>query len=187
MALGGIGEIGMNCYLYGLGPPDAQQVADDRSRHHLPGGRERPRRRRHPARSALHRGGAGEPGRPRPHARARGPPRRGHRAVAAAQGADLCNSVHGGDAEIQARRLRRQAEAADQGGAAQRPLRRRPVRSGARSRSRTRSPSPTRSPSARRTASCCTPATGRSTPRPRSGRRRTRPGSGSWAPTACWR
>ncbi len=25
MALGGIGEIGMNCYLYGLGPPDARQ------------------------------------------------------------------------------------------------------------------------------------------------------------------
>ena len=25
MALGGIGEIGMNCYLYGLGPPDDRQ------------------------------------------------------------------------------------------------------------------------------------------------------------------
>ena len=25
MALGGIGEIGMNCYLYGLGPPDARK------------------------------------------------------------------------------------------------------------------------------------------------------------------
>jgi ribonuclease J len=25
MALGGIGEIGMNCYLYGLGPPDARR------------------------------------------------------------------------------------------------------------------------------------------------------------------
>ena len=25
MALGGIGEIGMNCYLYGLGPADARQ------------------------------------------------------------------------------------------------------------------------------------------------------------------
>src|SRR5689334_18452629 len=25
MALGGIGEIGMNCYLYGVGPPDAHQ------------------------------------------------------------------------------------------------------------------------------------------------------------------
>src|SRR5215475_3086925 len=25
LALGGIGEIGMNCYLYGLGPPDARQ------------------------------------------------------------------------------------------------------------------------------------------------------------------
>jgi ribonuclease J len=25
MALGGVGEIGMNCYLYGLGPPDARQ------------------------------------------------------------------------------------------------------------------------------------------------------------------
>ena len=59
-------------------------VADGRSRHHLPRGRERSRHRRHPARSALHRGGAGEPRRPRPHPRARGPHRRGHRAVAAA-------------------------------------------------------------------------------------------------------
>src|ERR1700752_2079903 len=25
MALGGIGEVGMNCYLYGLGPPDARR------------------------------------------------------------------------------------------------------------------------------------------------------------------
>ena len=25
MALGGIGEIGMNCYLYGLGPADARR------------------------------------------------------------------------------------------------------------------------------------------------------------------
>ena len=25
LALGGIGEIGMNCYLYGLGPADARQ------------------------------------------------------------------------------------------------------------------------------------------------------------------
>src|SRR2546423_14006483 len=25
MALGGIGEIGMNCYLYGIGPADARQ------------------------------------------------------------------------------------------------------------------------------------------------------------------
>ena len=28
LALGGLGEIGMNCYLYGLGPPDAEELQE---------------------------------------------------------------------------------------------------------------------------------------------------------------
>ena len=131
MALGGIGEIGMNCYLYGLGPPDARKWLMIDLGITFPEGENDPGidvilpdlRFIEEERANL----VG----PRAHPRARGPPRRGDRAVAAAEGADLCNSVHGGDAEIQACRLRRQAAAADQGGAAQRPLRRRPVRSGA--------------------------------------------------------
>ena len=44
------------------------------------------------------------------------------------QGADLRHAVHRGDAEGQARRVRRQAAAADPRGAARRPLQGRPVR-----------------------------------------------------------
>ena len=123
MALGGIGEIGMNCYLYGLGPAERPAVADGRSRHHLSGGRERSGRRCHPARSALHRGGARQPGRTGADPRARGPLRRRHRAVAAAEGADLCHAVHRGAAQDQARRVRRRRQAADPRGGPQQPLR----------------------------------------------------------------
>ena len=112
MALGGIGEIGMNCYLYGLGPADARQWLMVDLGITFPEGENDPGidvilpdlRFIEEERANL--GGA------RPHPRARGPFRRRHRAVAAAAGADLCNSIHGGDAEIQAGRVRRQAGAA---------------------------------------------------------------------------
>ena len=75
-ALGGLGEIGMNAYLYGYGPRGRAQLAHGRLRHHLPRGRVRSRHRRDPARRALHRGEPRRPRRHRHHARARGPHRR---------------------------------------------------------------------------------------------------------------
>ena len=150
MALGGIGEIGMNCYLYGLGPPDARKWLMIDLGITFPEGENDPGIDVILPDVRFIEEERGEPRRPRAHARARGPPRRGDRAVAAPQGADLRNSVHGGHAALQARRVRRQSAAADQGGVAQRPLPSRTVRRRARHRWRIPSPSPTRSPCARR-------------------------------------
>ena len=154
MALGGIGEIGMNCYLYGLGPPDAQKWLMIDLGITFPEGENDPGidvilpdlRFIEEERANLVGPGA--------HPRARGPPRRGDRAVAAAEGADLCNALHCGDAEIQARRLWRQAAAADQGGAAQRAASTsaRSIWSWSRSRIRSRSPTPSPSTRARHRA-----------------------------------
>ena len=106
-------------------------MADGRSRHHLPRGRERSGRRRHPARYPLCRGREGGSRGHRADARPRGPHRRGDRALAAPEGADLRHAVHRRPAAQQARRIRARAEAADQGGGAERPLRCRAVLAGA--------------------------------------------------------
>ena len=82
--LGGVGEIGMNLAIYGLGDEHRRQwiavdlgvaFADD----------DAARRRSHPARHPLSGGGAPQPSRPRAHPRARGSFRRTHRPVAAAR------------------------------------------------------------------------------------------------------
>ena len=83
-------------------------MAHGRPRHHVPE-RDRPRHRRNPSGSALHRGGTRALVGIVHHARARGPHRRGDRAVAATEGADLRHAVHGRHAAAEARRVRRQA------------------------------------------------------------------------------
>ena len=95
-SLGGVGEIGMNLSLYGVGDERRREwlIVDCgvsfAAEEHLPG-------------VDLHSSGhppsdrgAAQHRRPRAHPCPRGPHRRAHRPVAAAQGADLCHAVHGG-------------------------------------------------------------------------------------------
>ena len=88
----------MNCYLYGLGP------ADDRQWLMVDLGITFPEGENDPGVDVILpdlrfiEEERGEPRRARAHARARGSHRRRHRAVAAAEGADLCHAVHGGAA-----------------------------------------------------------------------------------------
>ncbi len=99
MALGGIGEIGMNCYLYGLGP------ADDRRWLMVDLGITFPEGENDPGVDVILpdlryiEAERKQPRGPRADARARGPLGGRHRAVAPAQGADLRHAVHGGTAQ----------------------------------------------------------------------------------------
>ena len=102
--LGGVGEIGMNLSIYGLGDERRRTwLAVDRRRLVRPGG-EPAGHRPDPARHPLSRRGAPQPRRHRAHPRPRGPLRRDARPVAAAEGAGLCDAVHRGAARRQARR-----------------------------------------------------------------------------------
>ena len=125
--LGGVGEIGMNLAIYGLGDERRRQwivvdlgvafAGDD-----LPG------RRSHPAGHPLPGRGAPQPPRPRAHPRARGSFRRADRPVAAAQAAGLRDAVHRRAARGQAPGRARRARHPGQHRAARRPLHARAVR-----------------------------------------------------------
>ena len=134
----------MNCYLYGLGPADARQWLMVDLGITFPEGENDPGVDVILPDLRFIEEERGATCRHRADPRARGPHRRRHRAVAAAQGADLCHPVHGGDAQGQARGVRRQGAAAHQGGGAQQPLRRGALRPRAASPWRTRSRSPMR-------------------------------------------
>ena len=106
--LGGVGEIGINVYLYGL---DGRWMMVDLG-HRL---RRRPpaRGRYRPARPALHRGAARPSRRAHPDPRARGPCRRRTLSLAAPRLPDLVHAVHRRRAARQARRDRLRPRRAD--------------------------------------------------------------------------
>ena len=122
-----------------------------------------------------------QPARARAHARARGPHRRGDRAVAAAA---ECRSMRRRSPPACCRRSSpstARAEAADQRGGARRALQGRAVRPRAHHARALDPRARRRSPSARRLARCSTPATGRSTRRRWSARPPTKRSSRRWA------
>ena len=87
--LGGVGEIGVNCYLYGLAGRWTMVDLGHRLRRRPPAGR-----RHRPARPALHRAAALQSRRADPDPRPRGPYRRRALSVAAAGRADLVHAIH---------------------------------------------------------------------------------------------
>ncbi len=176
----------MNCYLYGYGSAQcAAQVADGRPRHHVSRGRGRSGRRRHPARSALHRGARSTRRLVLTHAH------EDHigavielwprikcpiyatpftAAMLKAKLAEFGNKAEDPIIEVAARRA----------------LRCRAVRLRARHHGAL-DPGAVGLACARRTARCCTPATGSSTRRPMSVLPPTKPPSPPSATRACWR
>ena len=126
--LGGVGEIGMNLSIYGVGDGRAAQMAHRRLWRVLRGRRAFARRRSHPAGHPLSDRGAAQHRRPRPHPRPRGPYGRAHRPVAASQCAALCHAVYGGAVRGPPPVRARRAENPDQCRAARRPAGARPVR-----------------------------------------------------------
>ena len=132
-ALGGLGEIGMNCALYGYGPPKRAEMADGRSRRRFRR-RRRGRDRSGHARRRLRREGEEGPGRHRHHPRARGPHRRARRRLAEPRRAGLRLAVLGRPRRGAAsgRAGRAQGDARDR--PARRPRPDRPVRRRVRAR-----------------------------------------------------
>ena len=123
VALGGLGEIGMNLYLYGYGPPDARKWLMVDLGDHLPRGRVRPRHRRRscPTCAFIEENRGDLVGIVITHA---------HEDHIGAvielwprlEGARLRDAVHGRHAAGQARRVGRRAADPDQRRAARRPL-----------------------------------------------------------------
>ena len=126
--LGGVGEIGMNLSLYGLGDERRRELDRGRSRRVVRVRRASARRRPDLSGHPLPDRGAQESRRHRHHACARGSFRRVARSVAETESADLCHAVHGGVAGIQARRRARRAGNPGQCRSARRPLHARRIR-----------------------------------------------------------